>query len=129
MYRIFVIEDRFGFNRTTLKIFFADKLKGYLLGALIGGSILALFVIFYQLTGKSFWIYLWITISVVMLLTTMFYSSVIVPMFNKLKPLEPGDLRKAIEEYCSKVKFTLSDLFIMDGSKRSTKANAFFSGL
>jgi len=129
MYRIFVIEDRFGFNRTTLNIFFTDKIKGYLLGGMLGGSLLALFVLFYQYTGPYFWVYAWITFAVVMFIITMFYATWIVPMFNKLTPLPEGDLRTSIEEYCSRVGFRLDNLFVMDGSRRSSKANAFFSGL
>lgn len=129
VYKIFVIEDRFGFNRTTLKTFFGDKLKGYILGGLLGGSILALFVLFYMNSGQYFWIYAWITATLIMFLTTMFYASWIVPLFNKLTPLPDGDLRLAIEKYCKQVGFVLDNVFIMDGSKRSSKANAFFSGI
>lgn len=129
MYRIFVIEDRFGFNRTTLKIFFGDKLKGYLLGGLLGGALLALFVLFYQQAGAYFWIYAWITFTLVMFFMTMFYATWILPLFNKLTPLPEGELRSAIEEYCTRVGFKLDNLFVMNGSKRSSKANAFFSGI
>ena len=129
LYGTFVIEERFGFNRTTVKTFIMDKLKGYLIGALLGGGLLALFVWFYQSTGELFWVYGWIAISGFSLLMTAFYASVIVPMFNKLTPLEEGSLRQAIEAYCKKVSFKLDNLFVMDGSKRSAKANAFFSGL
>jgi len=129
LYKTFVIEEKFGFNRTTLKTFFADKFKGYVLGILIGAPILALIVWFYLNTGKLFWIYMWVAMSLFMILATMFYASVIVPMFNKLTPLPEGELRSAIENYCKQVGFKLDNLFIMNGSKRSTKANAFFSGL
>jgi STE24 endopeptidase len=128
-YRTFILEDKFGFNRTTIKTYVLDKLKGYLLGILLGGSLLYLFVWFYNTAGANFWWYAWIAFSVVMFLMTMFYSSVIVPLFNKLTPLPDGELRKAIETYCSKVGFKLNNLFVMDGSKRSSKANAFFSGM
>ena len=129
IYGTFVIEERFGFNRTTPKTFILDKLKGYVLGIIIGGGLLALFVWFYETAGELFWVYAWIAFSGFMLLMTSFYASVIVPLFNKLTPLEEGDLRSAIEEYCKKVSFKLDNLFVMDGSKRSSKANAFFSGL
>ncbi|MFI5220507.1 MAG: M48 family metallopeptidase [Bacteroidia bacterium] len=128
-YRTFILEDKFGFNRTTIKTFVLDKLKGYFLGAVIGGSLLYLFVWFYDVSGANFWWIAWITFSVVMLFMTMFYSSLIVPLFNKLTPLADGELRTAIQDYCSKVGFKLKNLFVMDGSKRSSKANAFFSGL
>ncbi len=129
LYKTFVIEERFGFNRTTLKLYFVDKIKGYLLAGLLGGSLLAIFVLFYQLAGANFWWYAWITISIVSIFLSMFYASIILPLFNKLKPLEAGELRSSIEAYCKKVNFRLDNLFIMDGSKRSAKANAFFSGL
>jgi len=128
-YRVFIIEENFGFNRMNLKTFFLDKLKGYLLGGLLGGSMLYLFIWLYGAAGTNWWLYAWIAFSVVMLFMTMFYASLIVPLFNKLTPLPDGELRNAIESYCSKVGFKLKDLFVMDGSKRSSKANAFFSGL
>ncbi len=129
LYKLFVIEDNFGFNRITLKTFFLDKLKGYLLGGLIGGSLLAMFVLFYQLTGPNFWLYTWVAMSLFTLIMVMFYASWILPLFNKLTPLPDGSLRTKIESYCEKVSFKLDNLFVMDGSKRSAKANAFFSGL
>lgn len=129
IYKTFIIEERFGFNRTTPDLFIMDKIKGYLLAIFLGGSLLALFILFYQLAGKSFWLYAWITFSVVSLLLSMFYTSVILPFFNKLTPMEPGELRESIEAYCRKAGFKLDNLFIMDGSKRSSRANAFFSGL
>ena len=129
MYRIFVIEDRFGFNRTTLNIFFTDKIKSYVLGGILGGSLLSIFVLFYQHAGPYFWIYAWVTFGLIMFFTTMFYASWIVPLFNKLTPLPESSLRTAIENYCDSVDFKLDNLFVMDGSKRSSKANAFFSGI
>ena len=129
IYSTFVIEERFGFNRTTAQTFVLDKLKGYIIGGLIGGGLLALFIWFYESAENLFWVYAWIAFSGFMILMTTFYASVIVPIFNKLTPLEEGELRSAIEEYCVKVNFKLDNLFVMDGSKRSAKANAFFSGL
>ncbi|HHZ64960.1 MAG TPA: M48 family peptidase [Flavobacteriales bacterium] len=129
IYSTFVIEERFGFNRTTAQTFVLDKLKGYIIGGLLGGGLLALFIWFYESAGNLFWVYAWIAFSGFMILMTTFYASVIVPIFNKLTPLEEGELRSAIEEYCVKVNFKLDNLFVMDGSKRSAKANAFFSGL
>lgn len=129
LYSIFVIEEKYGFNRTTIKTFIFDKLKGYLLGGLIGGSLLSMFVMFYQIAGTNFWWIAWLSISGFTLLLSMFYASVILPLFNKLTPLPDGELRTALVNYCNKVKFPVSDLFVMDGSKRSAKANAFFSGL
>jgi STE24 endopeptidase len=129
VYRTFVIEEKFGFNRTTARTYIADKIKGYLLAALIGGTLLALVVWIWQHTGEYFWLWVWGVMTVVVVFITMFYASWIVPLFNKLTPLPQGELRTAIEEYCRKVDFRLDDLYIMDGSKRSSKANAFFSGL
>ena len=129
LYRVFVIEQRFGFNRMTARTFVADKIKGYLIGAVLGSGLLYVFISFYEAAGPRWWIYVWAVFTVVMLLATMFYASVILPVFNKLKPLPAGDLREAIEAYCEKVHFRLRNLFVMDGSKRSSKANAFFSGI
>jgi len=129
LYGIFVIEEKYGFNRTTVKTYILDKLKGYLLGGLIGGGLLALFVWFYNSAGEYFWVYAWLMFSGFAMFMTAFYASLIVPLFNKLTPLESGSLRSSIEAYCKKVNFKLNDLFVMNGSKRSAKANAFFSGL
>jgi len=127
-YSTFVIEEKFGFNKTTKATFFLDKLKGWLMGALLGGGILALIIWFYQLTGNDSWIYAWIIVTVFSVFMNMFYSKLIVPLFNKQTPLEEGSLRQKIEAYAKNVGFHLDDIFIIDGSKRSTKANAYFSG-
>lgn len=129
LYSTFVIEEKFGFNRTNIKTYILDKLKGALVGVIIGGGLMALFIWFYNYTGELFWLWTWGAIAIFMILATMFYASVIVPLFNKLTPLEDGELKTEILEYCKKVEFNLDNLFIMDGSKRSSKANAFFSGL
>ncbi len=128
-YSVFVIEEKYGFNKTTLKTFIFDKLKGWLIGAVIGGGLLALIVWFYVLTKEMFWIYAWAAVSIFSVFMTMFYSSIIVPLFNKQTPLEEGELRNAIEEFARKAGFKLDNIFVIDGSKRSTKANAYFSGL
>jgi STE24 endopeptidase len=127
-YKTFVIEEKFGFNKSTKKTFWLDKIKGWLMSSLIGGGILALIIWFYQLTGTNFWMYAWILVAVFSLFMNMFYAKLIVPLFNKQTPLEDGDLKSAIEEYAKKVGFTLNNIFVIDGSKRSTKANAYFSG-
>jgi len=129
LYDTFVIEEKFGFNKTTLKTFFLDKIKGWIIGAIIGGGLLALFVLFYGSAGKYFWLYAWAAFTVFMLFMTMFYTSLIVPIFNKLKPLEDGELKNEITEFCKLADFKLNNVFVIDGSKRSTKANAYFSGL
>ncbi|WP_194768051.1 M48 family metallopeptidase [Tamlana sp. I1] len=127
-YSTFVIEEKFGFNKTTKKLFFLDKLKGWLMMALIGGGILALIIWFYQLTGSQFWLYAWALVAVFTLFMNMFYSKLIVPLFNKQTPLEAGSLRDHISKYAETVGFKLDKIFVIDGSKRSTKANAYFSG-
>ncbi|NNC86671.1 MAG: M48 family metallopeptidase [Bacteroidia bacterium] len=129
LYNTFKIEEKYGFNKSTVKLFFMDKIKGYLLGGLIGGALMALFVWFYQQTGTNFWLWMWIAVSGFTIIMAMFYTSLILPIFNKLKPLEESSLRTAIETYAAKVGFQLNNIFVMDGSKRSAKANAFFSGL
>ncbi len=127
-YQNFVIEEKFGFNKSTVKLFFIDKLKGWLIGALIGGPILAMIIWFYEISGNSFWIYTWILVTVFSLFMNMFYAKLIVPIFNKQKPLEEGDLKSKIANYAKKVGFKLDNVFVIDGSKRSSKANAYFSG-
>jgi len=127
-YHNFVIEEKYGFNKSTKKLFFIDKIKGWILSILIGGGILALIVWFYQKTGDSFWLYTWLFMGVFTVIMTMFYSTLIVPLFNKQTPLEDGELKSSIENFASKVGFKLDKIFVIDGSKRSTKANAYFSG-
>ncbi|MGB5394999.1 MAG: M48 family metallopeptidase [Lutimonas sp.] len=127
-YHTFVIEEKYGFNKSTTKLFFMDKLKGWILSILIGGGILALIIYFYQLTGDNFWIYTWLLMTLFTLFFTFFYSSLIVPLFNKQTPLEDGSLRSKIDSFAKKTGFTLDNIFVIDGSKRSTKANAYFAG-
>ncbi len=127
-YQTFVIEEKYGFNKTTKKLFFTDKIKGWFLSIIIGGGLLALIIWFYEKTGDQFWIYTWILIAIFSIFMTLFYSSLIVPLFNKQTPLEKGELRKQIESFANKVGFKLDNIFVIDGSKRSTKANAYFSG-
>tara|TARA_R100000353_G_scaffold176098_3_gene148926 strand:+ start:70076 stop:71308 length:1233 start_codon:yes stop_codon:yes gene_type:complete len=127
-YSTFVIEEKYGFNKTTRKTFFLDKLKSWFMGAIIGGILLGAIIWFYQSTGKSFWLYAWGIVTVFTVLMNLFYARFIVPLFNKQTPLEAGSLRAKIEAYATKVGFTLDKIFIIDGSKRSTKANAYFSG-
>ncbi|WP_353778568.1 M48 family metalloprotease [Winogradskyella sp. 3972H.M.0a.05] len=127
-YRTFVIEERFGFNKTTKTTFITDKIKGLLMSAIIGGGILALIIWFYQLTGNQFWLYAWGIVTAFTLFMNMFYARLIVPLFNKQTPLEAGELREKIADYAKTVGFNLKNIFVIDGSKRSTKANAYFSG-
>ena len=127
-YSTFVIEEKFGFNKSTKKIFWLDKIKGFVITLLLGIGILSLVIWLYQLTGKNFWIYAWVSLAVFSLFMNMFYAKLIVPLFNKQSPLEDGELKSAIEKYAKNVGFTINNIFVIDGSKRSSKANAYFSG-
>ena len=127
-YRTFVIEEKYGFNKSSKKLFLTDKLKGWGLSIIVGGAVLALIIWFYEKTGDNFWIYTWVFIGLFTLFMTLFYSSLVVPLFNKQTPLEEGPLKAAIEDFASNTGFALSNIFVIDGSKRSTKANAYFSG-
>ena len=128
LYQTFVIEEKYGFNKTTPRVFIMDKIKGWLLSAIIGGGLLALIIFTYQKTQHLFWIYAWILVTVFSIFMTLFYSEIIVPLFNKQTPLEEGELRNSIEKFADKVGFTLANIYVIDGSKRSTKANAYFTG-
>ncbi|HRX15147.1 MAG TPA: M48 family metallopeptidase [Spirochaetota bacterium] len=128
IYSVFSIEERFGFNKMTPALFVADKIKGYLLSALIGGGLLSLIIFIYLYTGSMFWVYAWGLVTTFTVFITMFYSTLIVPLFNKQRPLPEGELRTAIEEYSKNAGFKLDNIYEIDGSKRSTKANAYFSG-
>ncbi len=129
LYSTFVIEERFGFNKTSVPLFFVDKLKGWLLTLLLGGAIMSLILWFFQVAGDRFWIWAWLALTCFTVFMAMFYSSLIVPLFNKQTPLAEGELRSAIEEFSLKAGFTLDNIYVIDGSKRSSKANAYFSGL
>ena len=127
-YTTFVIEENFGFNKTTLKTFITDKIKGWAMMAILGGGLLTLVIWFYQIAGEAFWIYAWILVTTFTLFMNLFYAKLIVPLFNKLTPLSTGSLKNKIEGYAQQVGFQLQNVFVIDGSKRSTKANAYFSG-
>ena len=128
-YNTFVIEEKFGFNKTTKTTFFLDITKSSVLSILIGGALLFLALYLYDKINQGFWLWLWIGLSLLMIFINMFYADLIVPIFNKLTPLEDGELRNKIENYSKKVGYLLKNIYVIDGSKRSTKANAFFSGL
>jgi len=129
IYSTFVIEERFGFNKTNVKTFILDLIKGTVLSIILGGLILSLIVFLYLKLGADFWWAAWLVVAVFMLFMTMFYSNLIVPLFNKQTPLVEGELRTAIDEFARKVGFKLDNIYVIDGSKRSTKANAYFTGL
>ena len=128
LYRVFIIEENFGFNKMSLWTFILDKFKGYIVTFIFGLILLVPLLIFIMLYPSHFWIYFWIVVSLFVVFINMFYTSLIVPLFNKLKILENGDLRDKLNSFAKKVDFSLSNIFIIDGSKRSSKANAYFSG-
>lgn len=128
LYSVFVIEERFGFNRMTPATFIVDKLKSWLLTIVIGAPILALIIVFFREAGGLAWLWAWGFTAMFVLLLQYFAPTLILPLFNKFTPLEDGDLRRAIEGYAREQGFGLSGVFVMDGSKRSTKSNAFFTG-
>ena len=128
-YSTFFIEEKYGFNKTTLKTFIVDKIRGLFISSLFIIVLTSLAIISIEYFSTGFWIWLWIGLSLFMVFLNMFYADLIVPIFNKLTPLENGELRSKIESYSKKVGYSLKNIFVIDGSKRSTKANAFFSGL
>lgn len=127
-YHTFIIEEKFGFNKTTLKTFLVDKIKGWLMSAILGGLLLSTIIWFYEAVGSNFWLYAWGIIAVFVFFINMFYARLIVPLFNKQTPLCDGSLKTKIQDYAQKVGFKLDKIVVIDGSKRSTKANAYFSG-
>lgn len=127
-YHTFVIEEKFGFNKTTPRLFITDKIKSWLMIIIFGGGILSMVIWFFQWAGTNFWLYAWALIAGFTIFMNLFYSRLIVPLFNKQTPLEEGSLKSKIESYARKVGFELRHIFVIDGSKRSTKANAYFSG-
>jgi STE24 endopeptidase len=129
IYETFIIEEKYGFNKTTPLLYITDKLKGYIIGGILGGSLLALFVCFFYHIGHFFWIYIWLIFTIFSIFISMFYSNVIVPLFNKQNPLEDGELRQAIGDFVINAGFKIKNIYVIDGSKRSTKANAYFTGL
>ena len=128
LYKTFVIEEKFGFNKSTKKLFFLDKIKGLLMTIILGGSILSIITWFYEFTGNYFWIYTWLLITTFSVFLNMFYSKLIVPLFNEQTILEEGDLKNEIVKYVNSVGFKANNIYVVNGSKRSTKANAYFSG-
>lgn len=128
-YSTFVIEEKYGFNKTTLATFFSDKLIAYLLSLFVGGGLLFVFLWLIHTMGPNFWWQFWIIASVFMLLVNVGYTAWIIPLFNTLTPLAEGEVRDKLLEYAAKVNFSVKHIFVMDGSRRSAKANAFFSGL
>jgi len=129
LYRTFVLEERYGFNRTTKATFFSDLGKGLILGGLIGGIAFSAVIWFFLQTGTAAWAWCWVALTLFQLFLMFISPVVIMPLFNKFVPLAQGELRTAIEDYAAKENFKLQGIFTMDGSRRSTKSNAFFTGL
>jgi len=128
IYSTFVIEERFGFNRTTPRTFLVDSIKGLGLAALLGAPLLSGMLALFEYTGYHAWIYCWIAVTVFSLVLQYVAPTWIMPLFNKFTPLEPGELKEAILNYARSVNFPIKNVFVMDGSKRSSKSNAFFTG-
>jgi STE24 endopeptidase len=124
----FVIEKKYGFNKMTTRVFITDHIKSWFLALLIGVPVLGLITWFYYKTGKNFWLYAWGLITIFSVFMNLFYSELIVPLFNKQTPLEAGTLRENIESFAIKTGFKLRNIYVIDGSKRSTKSNAYFTG-
>ena len=128
IYSTFVIEEKYGFNRTTPKTFILDILKSWLLVVVIGGIILSAILWFFEKAGAWAWLYCWIAVTMFQIFLMFIAPVIIMPIFNKFVALEDGDLKEAIEAYARSQEFKLKGIFTMDGSKRSTKTNAFFTG-
>jgi STE24 endopeptidase len=124
----FVIEEKFGFNKTTVRTFINDILKGLVLTALIGGLVFAGIIWFFETMGPAAWVYCWVALSIFQIMLMFVAPVLIMPIFNKFEPLEDGELKKSIMDYARKENFKMQGVFKMDGSKRSTKSNAFFTG-
>ena len=129
IYDTFVIEERFGFNKTTPKTFIADKLKSIMIAAILGGGLVSLIVWLYTLLETNFWWAAFLVSISMSLIMNLFYSQIIVPLFNKQTPLQEGELRDEIEKFADKSGFEITNIYVIDGSKRTTKANAYFSGM
>ena len=128
IYFTFIIEEKYGFNKTNAKTFVFDILKSWALTIFFGGGILSFVIFQFELIGEKFWIVAWVFMTVLSVLINGLYAQIIVPLFHKQSKLENGELRTEIEKYAKKTGFDLSNIFVIDGSKRSTKANAYFSG-
>jgi STE24 endopeptidase len=129
IYDTFVIEQHFGFNRATPQTFIMDRVKILVLGVLIGGALLAGVLVLFQYAGSFAWVYCWIGIIIFSIVVQFIAPAWIMPIFNKFTPMAPGKLREAILTYTHSVNFPVKNIFVIDGSKRSSKSNAFFTGL
>ena len=128
LYATFVIEERFGFNTTTWKTYLMDLIKGLMLALLLGTPLLAAMLAFFQYAGPNAWWYCWIGVTLYMLVVQFIAPTWIMPLFNKFTPLKEGELKSSILSYANSINFPLENVYQMDGSRRSTKSNAFFTG-
>ncbi len=128
IYSTFVIEQRFGFNKTTPRTFISDLIKGVILGAILGGLLLAGVLYLFKNVGTFAWLYCWAAMIVFSLAVQFVAPTWIMPLFNKFTPMAPGELKDAILKYAGSVNFPVNNIFVIDGSKRSSKSNAFFTG-
>jgi len=128
VYGTFIIEERFGFNRTTLRVFITDRLKGLVLAAFLGGPLLVGVLALFEYAGNYAWLYCWVAITMFNMIIQFIAPVWIMPLFNKFTTMEPGELKDAIQSYARSVGYEIRNISVMDGSKRSTKANAFFTG-
>jgi len=128
VYATFVIEERFGFNRATGGTFLLDLMKGVLLAIVLGAPFVGGILAFFQYAGSSAWVYCWVAVTLFMLGVNFVAPTWIMPLFNKFTPLEPGELRSAILSYARSIDFPVENVYVMDGSRRSGKSNAFFTG-
>ena len=129
LYKTFIIEEKFGFNKTTITTYLSDKLKGYFLTILIGGPVLYLILYFFSTYSSYGWLYVWIFLVSFSILMQPIFTTFIAPMFNKFTPLEDGPLLNRIKNYLKEVNFPVAKLEVIDGSKRSSHSNAYFSGI
>ena len=128
IYSTFVVEEKYGFNRTTVRTFILDIVKTWLLAAIIGGTIFSIILWFFDKAGDLAWVYCWVVVVLFQIVLTFLAPIVILPLFNKFYPLGDGELKAAIEDYARSQDFKMKGIFKMDASKRSTKSNAFFIG-
>ena len=128
IYSTFVIEEKFGFNKTTAKVFITDIIKSIILSAILGGILLSIIFWFFQSGGPYAWVFCWAFSTIFLLIVQYIVPTWIMPLFNKFTPMEEGSLKEAILNYAKSIDFSLANIFVMDGSKRSSKSNAFFTG-
>lgn len=128
LYNNFVIEERFGFNTMTAKVYVLDKIKSYVLIIILGSILLGGLLFFFEKAGAYAWLYAWGFLTFFIILAQPLFTTVIAPLFNKFTPLEDSELKSAIQQYADEVGFALKEICVMDGSKRSAHSNAYFSG-